>query len=383
MKKWICIALIMVMGINLNGCSLFPDGTLNEVEEEGEPESLNVQETKITGTLMENMKVDAVIDANIEADWNQYKAVDAGFTKEETENNAKMFEHDGVVIKNVEEIATKEGEVLRYIYTYSDGSQFSNGSNIIYRFSDYNDKAYNEYIPEQYGIQINKEERFPFDELDGLSKKDSIDKAKDILKKLGVEVNDNPTVYAMDANSQNYLRNERLKIHNKEKYKNWTKDDECYYIVFRQNIGGLSICNTGFSGTSYGGVPAKATVVIGRKGLEYLNVDYRFDIKETTSVKGQIISMEDALNMVKSAQQYYDYQTITEMELCYMPVIKSGFASNVKKEYEVYPFWKIILEYKYSNTEINEGDFTNRNKGIFINAVNGALYTESYQNIID
>lgn len=375
MKKWICIALIMVMGINMNGCSLFPDGTLNEAEDEGEYESLDIQETKITGTLLENMKVDAVIDADIEADWNQYKAVDAGFTKEETENNAKMFEHDDVVIKDVEEIATKEGEVFRYIYTYSDGSQFCNGSNIVYRSSDCGDKDHDIYIPNEYGMKISTEERFPLDELDGLSKQDSINKAKEILVKLGIEVCDNPRVYAMDADSQNkYLESHGNR--NKD-IMSWTKDDECYYMIFKQSIRGLAISDVAFNGTSYTGVPAEVRVAVGHKGVEYIRIDYRFDVKETTSVKGQIISMEDALNMVKSAQQYYDDQTVTEIELCYLPVVKNGF--SVVREYEIHPYWIVIIENK-NVPGGNGGEY--QNKAIFIDAVDGSLYTRTFQNKI-
>ena len=156
--------------------------------------------------------------------------------------------------------------------------------------------SYGNYFPTKYGIKKKEVEVFTADELNGLSKEECIIKVENVLNKLGIDICDNPIVYTIDVNTQKAIKENNALYAN---MKDLTENDECYCMVFERKFENQPMSDVAYDDSSYAGIPIEVQVIYGRQGLIYLNTSDRYDIVEKEEVTDGIISVNEALDIIK------------------------------------------------------------------------------------
>ena len=229
MKKLTILADVLL--ISLSAGLFLPNSTINMAKYQSDNnKSLITEKDNITPEeVMDNQIPDELYDVGNEDQWYISQAVRRAVDKEEADNNAELFRKDDTSIVNCREIKDKEVNILRYIYNYSDGGYCISGSDIGYRSASYTQLKYEYYIPTQYGIKMSDESWYQLDELDDLSKEDCLADVSNILAELEIEVCDEPDIYVIDVDSQKKVK---AKLQLTSELDDWTKDDECYCMIF-------------------------------------------------------------------------------------------------------------------------------------------------------
>jgi hypothetical protein len=380
LKKAIPACLLL---ISIQGCSLYPDGTINPVEE-GTMQVAEESPGHIQGELNGSVAIDADIIIPENAEWKQYEATERTFTKEEFQKAEKLFAFDSN-IKAEYDYTDKSGV---YRCEYDDDSSFTmNVGGIHYYTQDAEKRNYNMYIS---GTKtMSKESVFPVDELEDFSKEEAVNTVRMLCKELGVDLSeDEPEVYTMDAEHMTEIMMMSDNLHyyrTKDQWVNgeqgeeisWTKEDEVYYMIFSINLDGNKLTDRDITTDSYYGAGSTINAVIGKNGLKLMSVGsgYLFDIVEASELDGNICSYEEALDVLASAYQYLDgYTEITleKMELVYVPVGKGE--NNVDRKYTVRPYWQCTMKMKGSSTKNGETTEYTDEVVSLIDAVSKTIY---------
>lgn len=377
MKKLTAIiALILLMSIS--ACSFFPDGAINNVEDKDDnnSSSIYIEDNRAVGIISDNIEVDGKYVADLDGSWYVCKTNRRGPDKEEADRNAELLKKEGTAIVDCKEIRDKNNNLLRYIYEYSDGSRCISDSQIMYSSETYSQFSYCNYFPTKYGIKKKEVEVFTADELNGLSKEECIIKVENVLNKLGIDICDNPVVYTIDVNTQKAIKENNVLYAN---MKDLTENDECYCMVFERKFENQPMSDVAYDDSSYAGIPTEVQVIYGRQGLIYLNTSDRYDIVEKEEVTDGIISVNEALDIIKSVKQYISDQKIIEIRLQYIPQVTQGNGADYNTIYEIAPYWVMVIERPAS---MSDGEYKTRNDIVFINAFDKRIYLKSCQGII-
>ena len=375
-KLTVIIALILLMSIS--ACSFFPDGAINNVEDKDDNNSASIyiEDNRAVGIISDNMEVDGKYAADLDGSWYVCKTNRRGPDKEEADRNAELLKKEGTAIVDCKEIRDKNNNLLRYIYEYSDGSRCISDSKIMYGSETYSQFSYGNYFPTKYGIKKKEVEVFTADELNGLSKEECIIKVENVLNKLGIDICDNPIVYTIDVNTQKAIKENNALYAN---MKDLTENDECYCMVFERKFENQPMSDVAYDDSSYAGIPIEVQVIYGRQGLIYLNTSDRYDIVEKEEVTDGIISVNEALDIIKSVKQYISDQKIIEIRLQYIPQVTQGNGADYNTIYEIAPYWVMVIERPAS---MSDGEYKTRNDIVFINAFDKRIYLKSCQGII-
>lgn len=374
MKKLTLIADVLL--ISLSAGLFLPNSTINMAKYQSDNNmSLITEKDNITPEeVMDNQIPDELYDVGNEDQWYISQAVRRAVDKEEADNNAELFRKDDTSIVNCREIKDKEDNILRYIYKYSDGGYCISGSDIGYRSASYTQLKYEYYIPTQYGIKMSDESWYQLDELDDLSKEDCLADVSNILAELEIEVCDEPDIYVIDVDSQKKVK---AKLQLTSELDDWTKDDECYCMIFKRKLDNQTMSDVAFDNILKSGVPTQVKVIYGKQGLIYLDTSYQYDFITKEDVKDKVISYDTAVNIAMTKYDYVSEQNIIRAELQYIPQVTGGDGIDYNTRYEIAPYWAIVIEIPSVI-----GENATKNEIIFVNAVDKTMYKDTFSNVI-
>lgn len=374
MKKLTLIADVLL--ISLSAGLFLPNSTINMAKYQSDNnKSLITEKDNITPEeVMDNQIPDELYDVGNEDQWYISQAVRRAVDKEEADNNAELFRKDDTSIVNCREIKDKEDNILRYIYKYSDGGYCISGSDIGYRSASYTQLKYEYYIPTQYGIKMSDESWYQLDELDDLSKEDCLADVSNILAELEIEVCDEPDIYVIDVDSQKKVK---AKLQLTSELDDWTKDDECYCMIFKRKLDNQTMSDVAFDNILKSGVPTQVKVIYGKQGLIYLDTSYQYDFITKEDVKDKVISYDTAVNIAMTKYDYVSEQNIIRAELQYIPQVTGGDGIDYNTRYEIAPYWAIVIEIPSVI-----GENATKNEIIFVNAVDKTMYKDTFSNVI-
>ena len=374
MKKLTLIADVLL--ISLSAGLFLPNSTINMAKYQSDNnKSLITEKDNITPEeVMDNQIPDELYDVGNEDQWYISQAVRRAVDKEEADNNAELFRKDDTSIVNCREIKDKEDNILRYIYKYSDGGYCISGSDIGYRSASYTQLKYEYYIPTQYGIKMSDESWYQLDELDDLSKEDCLADVSNILAELEIEVCDEPDIYVIDVDSQKKVK---AKLQLTSELDDWTKDDECYCMIFKRKLDNQTMSDVAFDNILKSGVPTQVKVIYGKQGLIYLDTSYQYDFITKEDVKDKVISYDTAVNIAMTKYDYVSEQNIIRAELQYIPQVTGGDGIDYNTRYEIAPYWVIVIEIPSVI-----GENATKNEIIFVNAVDKTMYKDTFSNVI-
>lgn len=374
MKKLTLIADVLL--ISLSAGLFLPNSTINMAKYQSDNnKSLITEKDNITPEeVMDNQIPDELYDVGNEDQWYISQAVRRAVDKEEADNNAELFRKDDTSIVNCREIKDKEDNILRYIYKYSDGGYCISGSDIGYRSASYTQLKYEYYIPTQYGIKMSDESWYQLDELDDLSKEDCLADVSNILAELEIEVCDEPDIYVIDVDSQKKVK---AKLQLTSELDDWTKDDECYCMIFKRKLDNQTMSDVAFDNILKSGVPTQVKVIYGKQGLIYLDTSYQYDFITKEGVKDKVISYDTAVNIAMTKYDYVSEQNIIRAELQYIPQVTGGDGIDYNTRYEIAPYWVIVIEIPSVI-----GENASKNEIIFVNAIDKTVYKDTFSNVI-
>lgn len=374
MKKLTLIADVLL--ISLSAGLFLPNSTINMAKYQSDNnKSLITEKDNITPEeVMDNQIPDELYDVGNEDQWYISQAVRRAVDKEEADNNAELFRKDDTSIVNCREIKDKEDNILRYIYKYSDGGYCISGSDIGYRSASYTQLKYEYYIPTQYGIKMSDESWYQLDELDDLSKEDCLADVSNILAELEIEVCDEPDIYVIDVDSQKKVK---AKLQLTSELDDWTKDDECYCMIFKRKLDNQTMSDVAFDNILKSGVPTQVKVIYGKQGLIYLDTSYQYDFITKEDVKDKVISYDTAVNIAMTKYDYVSEQNIILAELQYIPQVTGGDGIDYNTRYEIAPYWVIVIEIPSVI-----GENASKNEIIFVNAIDKTVYKDTFSNVI-
>lgn len=374
MKKLTLIADVLL--ISLSAGLFLPNSTINMAKYQSDNnKSLITEKDNITPEeVMDNQIPDELYDVGNEDQWYISQAVRRAVDKEEADNNAELFRKDDTSIVNCREIKDKEDNILRYIYKYSDGGYCISGSDIGYRSASYMQLKYEYYIPTQYGIKMSDESWYQLDELDDLSKEDCLADVSNILAELEIEVCDEPDIYVIDVDSQKKVK---AKLQLTSELDDWTKDDECYCMIFKRKLDNQTMSDVAFDNILKSGVPTQVKVIYGKQGLIYLDTSYQYDFITKEDVKDKVISYDTAVNIAMTKYDYVSEQNIIRAELQYIPQVTGGDGIDYNTRYEIAPYWVIVIEIPSVI-----GENASKNEIIFVNAIDKTVYKDTFSNVI-
>lgn len=374
MKKLTLIADVLL--ISLSAGLFLPNSTINMAKYQSDNnKSLITEKDNITPEeVMDNQIPDELYDVGNEDQWYISQAVRRAVDKEEADNNAELFRKDDTSIVNCREIKDKEDNILRYIYKYSDGGYCISGSDIGYRSASYTQLKYEYYIPTQYGIKMSDESWYQLDELDDLSKEDCLADVSNILAELEIEVWDEPDIYVIDVDSQKKVK---AKLQLTSELDDWTKDDECYCMIFKRKLDNQTMSDVAFDNILKSGVPTQVKVIYGKQGLIYLDTSYQYDFITKEDVKDKVISYDTAVNIAMTKYDYVSEQNIIRAELQYIPQVTGGDGIDYNTRYEIAPYWVIVIEIPSVI-----GENASKNEIIFVNAIDKTVYKDTFSNVI-
>lgn len=374
MKKLTLIADVLL--ISLSAGLFLPNSTINMAKYQSDNnKSLITEKDNITPEeVMDNQIPDELYDVGNEDQWYISQAVRRAVDKEEADNNAELFRKDDTSIVNCREIKDKEDNILRYIYKYSDGGYCISGSDIGYRSASYTQLKYEYYIPTQYGIKMSDESWYQLDELDDLSKEDCLADVSNILAELEIEVCDEPDIYVIDVDSQKKVK---AKLQLTSELDDWTKDDECYCMIFKRKLDNQTMSDVAFDNILKSGVPTQVKVIYGKQGLIYLDTSYQYDFITKEDVKDKVISYDTAVNIAMTKYDYVSEQNIIRAELQYIPQVTGGDGIDYNTRYEIAPYWVIVIEIPSFI-----GENASKNEIIFVNAIDKTVYKDTFSNVI-
>lgn len=389
MKRYIKVIFLFICICVISGCSLFPDGTMNQVEnngEEGKKTTLEEKDGHIDGQLLPNMKVDADVVTYEDIEWKQLKATGKKYSQEQADQDALVFRNKENIVESKSEDV---GGYIRYEYSYDDGAYFCGDTYAMSYFRNKDEyvnskRMYNRIFSSDSQITIDLKQVLPVEELEGVSKQTAIEEVRKICKKLNIDLSDiEPSVYVMDAEHMNQLIEQYTSLQyitdlttgNKEKNV-WTEEDEEYYMTFYMEMNGAPILKKGFSTDTLYAAQCEVTVVYGRDGIVKLNANRLYDFKSAQELEGTICSASEALDSVAATYQYNtttDFD-ISKMQLMYVVIGKEGQLNGEKTEYTVRPYWACTMTYYKPKTPGSEEKDYQRKIITLVDAVTKTVY---------
>ncbi|MBW9158704.1 hypothetical protein [Clostridium tagluense] len=218
------------------------------------------------------------------------------------------------------------------------------------------------------GAEVNK---FKLKELEFMTKSKATKQVTDMLKTLDITPNMKPKIYALDYNT---LKKEQDMLMKDKDYKyfvdlgktkikdKWTKDDECYYMLFRIDMNGIPCYDSHYTMQSLDSMVSgsEARVIISKNGIESFDINgLIYNQKNSKINTSHLISMQQAVESLKKKYSNVilkDEMLVTGISIIYLPVITSrGTTSNagvtLNKQIEMVPCWYFNINLKYSNSE--------------------------------
>lgn len=192
--------------------------------------------------------------------------------------------------------------------------------------------------------------------LDGFTPEEAISKARDMLGQLGITNLGEPNVVAVKADKANEWLGQtewENKDGSKVEWKEWTKDDEVYYLTFPIVFNNIPVAT---SGSCSGGMTRNdfeldgtyVQVTVGRDEIKYINT---YDIPdaevETAKTADISISAQQALDILTEHHTAEDFPiaiNVNDVSLVYA-VSKNDKYFDTCEAFLV-PMWKFEMTYE-------------------------------------
>ena len=184
------------------------------------------------------------------------------------------------------------------------------------------------------------------DELEGFSKEDAIQRAREAAEKLGITNIGEPSVFAITAESANAHYRYEKRLHELSEnmgdyeYVPWTKDDEAYYLTFPLVYEGIPVETSGVAVKGYSFDGSFVKVIVTKDEIVDLDcwgiTTPEYEIGEPVKIN---FSAEDILNKVASEPPknvVFDKMEYYNCELVYAPVDKPD-----NNEWVFAPVWRL------------------------------------------
>lgn len=387
MKKKYIMPFLLCTALCLQACSVFPDGTINQAEEDI---SVAVDDHNISGRLNDAIDVNAKINIPDISEWYEVMLQARTANKERSDKTAAQLTD----YLNLEMVGEEEGGGgARYKYTYNDGSYYSDGDYISYQTVDANIRNYNMYVSELNGDPYLN---FPNQELEGFS----LEKAKGIAQDVfaffpDVSISVEPTkVYVLDAEhatayqeaTGSYTLKYYLSDGSKGKYTTeeeyekyaekitWEKADEVYYMVYDLMMENVPLSKKSMSDGSFYSRSHSAVVAVGREGIKEINIQGLYSNNIKNKLDKQLCTVTEALNTVASSYQYtkeLSKQEIKEINFVYVPIAS---ISSAQKEFSARPYWELVADVECTSEKDGVQDTYIKRKVYFVNAIDKRIY---------
>lgn len=220
----------------------------------------------------------------------------------------------------------------------------------------------------------NEVNNFKMDELNFMTKLKAIEEVKIIFNKLNITPHISPKIYSLDYNTlqkeqDNLMKNKDFKwfvdsgkIKLKDK---WTKDDECYYIIFKINIHDIPCDPIGYTiKSSEIVIPgSEVRAIVSKNGIESFEIiGSIYNEKSAKKSTSPIINIDQAVDALKEKFSKIILTSevkVTDISIVYVPIIvncktdpKTG--SLLNKQLEMVPAWHFNLEENFSKNGKNE-----------------------------
>lgn len=344
----------------ITGCSVFPDGTIQDMVEDS---SLNYDSGRITGELNDAISVDISDNDNSDTEALYYnielKARSAN--KDIADANAKKAAEfagtsiDGYIDANPE----------RYSYALANGAEYRDGDYIMYSTEEVTKRNYNIYVQRANGSDGHTD--FPLKELSEFTLDEAKAKVEEIAGLYSEFTLDSEPydVYAIDAehasayqntSGKKYLQYDTSSLsgtmhedddeyieENCEKI-TWSREDEVYYMVYGITLKGMPLNIKTVGNGSYYAKEHYALFIISKNEVKKFFIMGLYDEVSEHAISDNICDRTEALNAFASKYQYtsmLNESVVYNVSLVYVPLTKSDGTEIKDKIYNAQPYWMI------------------------------------------
>ncbi len=384
-KKFSMIIFCISMTI-LSSCSFYPEGRIDNIE--GKVEVQVDSETKnAMGVLNESMIVDAKISVPSDVTWNAYTVKGREFTEEEA-NRIANYLSNGSDIIDYKVRQDHNGAMVYGIYfdNNSHVSIRSDGS-MLFVTQEKQDRRFELYtLGGTNGlIRPDYKELYPLDELESYSKEEALKEVEALCQLMNIKTSETgQTIVVLDKinaekvrqESSNVMMKGKVEIDKDKPYVEeeipWTEENEVYYIQFLIDFEGVPCVSVSRNGDDRGTKQSSLTVIIGKKGVLYVDLD-AYELIEQYETNIQVCDMSKALEALAADYHYAEgigqNNKVDSIELRYAVVYDNDKRSDCLR-----PCW--IFKIINTSKKIKEGKeyISNSIKVVYVDAQTGKTY---------
>lgn len=199
--------------------------------------------------------------------------------------------------------------------------------------------SYTDKLSDEFSLLISDGKRFfhkdigkffPKSELSSYSKKDAIEKVKDISSSLGLNLSKTPTVYALDSESLtkrekevypdkdyedfiNYVKKNGGNVESKSRKRNYTTEDESYLVIFELELDNTAIFSDHYPTPDNSSAvvnPSRVNAIVSKSGVHFFEAlgNYNTTLK---SENQEIIDVNKALETAILAYEKTDLYNLS------------------------------------------------------------------------
>ncbi|MEW8955935.1 hypothetical protein [Clostridium sp.] len=359
--KVILFMIILMLTFLITGCSEYSNEGKN-VKEESENITYDNKDT-YKKKLLSNLEVDAKVSIPKKESIDVLKVGLKEFNEEEV---VKFFIKDEKF-----DVKKFEDNVSVYKTKAEDNLTLSSGSfNYSTKVGDILLNLYRFIDKEEWKV-----ENFKFKK-----REEAIKEVEKYLKELGISYDPQKEVYALDYKTLQSYQDKLSKEDDffismveggKIKLKNWSEEDEAYYIFLKSNIDGVPVTSKSYTlqSADVHVLGAGIRTIISKNGIEEMASEGRiYDKKEIKEKNPKRLSLDEALEKLKVKYESIILGSnlkVKDISLEYVPVaIKDN-----NSEFYLYPTWCFDIEETGIDEKINK-EFKDTIT-VFINAVTG------------
>lgn len=333
----LCLCLLALQGCFPTGKPNVPPGTASSAASGAASEATP---SAVDKTLDSNLIVKAPVRA---AEAKTLKSVNAALKSFDAEGCKSYFLKGKTISQHNESKTPMFPEHKNQYYTCSDDSSLNvNFGEVRYITEYYNKREYDAAIQStSYFLRPDIHQIFKQTELEQLDKAAAVETVRKAVQAVGLTPSGAPDVIALDLQSLQSTWEDFIDKKGNHPPK-WEKKDEAYAVIFRAELNGTPVTNTGYRPASggFGDVSGSRILgVVGKDGLLFFQAGGIYEPGTTIQDGIAPISLSGALEQIKTKYRNVlltDPVTITDIALEYVPQIKKSGSDFV---FELLPAW--------------------------------------------
>ena len=331
--------MIFVCVFSFWGCSFFPDGT-SYVMGDKEAEVHTEEGNRIVGKIDDVTDIDAEVYVPENVEWCNYKVTRGMVDAEKRQQLAAYLCYGMEVPQEVEKESIGE---KRYDYKYTDNSLLVfQPTAFTYNTPHHREMQHSSYVLYNQRPRPNIDDLFPNDSIEGFSREEALAVAEQIYKMAGIEVGDNPYIVAIDSEHANNLKKEDELLgvdKNGEKTRDWTKEDEAYFIQYKVKMNGvfLSDCSKNSAKGSY--YSNYFNIVVGRDKVIKIDFKGLYEIESSEAIAAEDLCPVSKVVDILASKGYYTKGITAENNIIQISLDYVVEYDEVKNEWRIFPCW--------------------------------------------